>query len=72
MASSALGAAARGPTGDGPLDGLLLDITGFTREEAGTGVALATELGQLDAGSRAIYDPRLGDAEHFDWTGAIR
>lgn len=33
----------------GPLDGLLLDITGLTREEAGTGVVLATELGQFGA-----------------------
>lgn len=27
----------------GPLDGLLLDVTGWTREEIGTGVALETE-----------------------------
>lgn len=31
----------------GPLDGLLLDITGWTPEETGTGVALETELGRF-------------------------
>lgn len=29
----------------GPLDGLLLDITGWTADEIQTGVALMTELG---------------------------
>ncbi|GAA4329966.1 hypothetical protein GCM10023086_59340 [Streptomyces venetus] len=53
----------------GPLDGLLLDITGFTQDEAGTGVALPTELGQFGAGGRAIYDPRPGDPGRLDWTG---
>jgi hypothetical protein len=53
----------------GPLDGLLLDVTGWTREEAGTGVALATELGQFGAGGRAVYEPRPKDAARFDWAG---
>jgi len=53
----------------GPLDGLLLDITGRTRDEPGTGVALSTELGQFGAGGRAMYDPRPGDAARFDWAG---
>ncbi|MFF5553826.1 hypothetical protein [Streptomyces olivaceoviridis] len=48
----------------GPLDGLLLDITGWAPDEAGTGAALATELGQFGAGSRALYDPRSGDPDH--------
>ncbi|WP_406415200.1 hypothetical protein OH809_43675 [Streptomyces sp. NBC_00873] len=50
----------------GPLDGLLLELTGWTQEEVDTGVALSTELGQFGAGGRAIYDPRPGDAARFD------
>ncbi|WP_335938872.1 hypothetical protein [Streptomyces sp. PTD5-9] len=53
----------------GPLDGLLFDITGRTQGEAGTGVALPTELGQFGPGGRAVYDPRPGDPARFDWTG---
>ncbi|MEU6540933.1 hypothetical protein [Streptomyces sp. NPDC047000] len=53
----------------GPLDSLLLDITGWRRDEAGIGVALATELGQFGPGGRALYDPRPGDPARFDWTG---
>ncbi|GGZ08965.1 hypothetical protein GCM10010300_61030 [Streptomyces olivaceoviridis] len=53
----------------GPLDGLLLDITGWTHDEVGTGVALATELGRFGAGGRAMYDPRPGDPTRFDWAG---
>ncbi|CAL9669321.1 hypothetical protein ACWDV7_26415 [Streptomyces sp. NPDC003362] len=53
----------------GPLDGLLLDITGWTQDEIDTGVALPTELGRFGAGGRALYDPRRGDPHRFDWTG---
>ncbi|WP_344585294.1 hypothetical protein [Streptomyces lunalinharesii] len=53
----------------GPLDGLLLDITGWTQDEVETGVALQTELGQFGAGGRATYHPRPGDPACFDWTG---
>lgn len=54
----------------GPLDGLLLDITGWTRGERETGVALPTELGHFGAGGRAMYDPRPGDRRHrWDWSG---
>jgi hypothetical protein len=45
----------------GPLDGLLLDITGRTPEEIDTGDSLQTELGQFGPGGRALYDPRRGD-----------
>ncbi|MFF4795778.1 MULTISPECIES: hypothetical protein [unclassified Streptomyces] len=45
----------------GPLDGLLLDITGWRPEEVDDGVALPTELGQFPGG-RALYDPRPGEA----------
>ncbi|MFF8177705.1 hypothetical protein [Streptomyces chartreusis] len=53
----------------GPLDGLLLDVTGWTQGEIDTGVALQTELGQHGPGGRALYDPRPGDPGRFDWTG---
>ncbi|MFD4976304.1 hypothetical protein [Streptomyces sp. NPDC058424] len=45
----------------GPLDGLLLDITGWRPEEVDDGVALSTELGQFPGG-RALYDPRPDEA----------
>ncbi|CAL9326024.1 hypothetical protein [Streptomyces sp. SudanB182_2057] len=45
----------------GPLDGLLLDITGWRADEVDTGVALATELGQFGPGGRALYDPHPGE-----------
>lgn len=58
----------------GPLDGLLLDITGWTKGEMDTGVALPTELGHFGAGGRAMYDPRPsgprpGDRRRWDWSG---
>ncbi|MBT2441820.1 hypothetical protein J7E93_17225 [Streptomyces sp. ISL-36] len=53
----------------GLLDGLLLDITGWTAEETETGVALMTELGQFGAGGRALYDPRPGERNRWDWQG---
>ncbi|MBD0424499.1 hypothetical protein AB0L35_20955 [Streptomyces sp. NPDC052309] len=53
----------------GPLDGLLLDITGWTRDETDAGVALRTELGRFGAGGRAVYEPRPGDPRRFDWSG---
>ncbi|MFH8609845.1 hypothetical protein ACH4D5_20425 [Streptomyces sp. NPDC018029] len=56
----------------GPLDGLLLDITGWTQEEIDAGAALRTELGQFGAGGRATYRPRPGAPRRFDWTGDIR
>ncbi|MFD3657658.1 hypothetical protein [Streptomyces sp. NPDC058620] len=51
----------------GPLDGLLLDVTGWTREEIDTGAALITGLGRFGPGGRALYDLRPGDPGHFDW-----
>lgn len=53
----------------GPLDGLLLDITGWTAEEIQTGVALMTELGQFGPGGRVLYDPRPGERNRWDWSG---
>lgn len=53
----------------GPLDGLLFDVTDRTPEQRAAGVALETELGRYGAGGRSLYDPRPGDAGHFDWSG---
>ncbi|WP_372412473.1 hypothetical protein [Streptomyces luteireticuli] len=53
----------------GPLDGLLLDVTGWTPDEIDTGAALQTELGRFGAGGRAIYDPRPGDRYRWGWVG---
>ncbi|MEV4873928.1 hypothetical protein [Streptomyces syringium] len=53
----------------GPLDGLLLDITGWTADEIQTGVALMTERGQFGAGGRAVYGPRPGERNRWDWSG---
>ncbi|MGW7383146.1 hypothetical protein [Streptomyces sp. NPDC054794] len=44
----------------GPLDGLLLDITGWRPKEVDDGAALSTELGQFPGG-RSLYDPRPGE-----------
>ncbi|MCX5395678.1 hypothetical protein [Streptomyces sp. NBC_00102] len=41
----------------GPLDGLLLDITDWTKDEIDTGAALTTERGQFPGG-QALYLPR--------------
>ncbi|WP_405385912.1 hypothetical protein OG596_37530 [Streptomyces sp. NBC_01102] len=53
----------------GPLDGLLLDITGWPKAEIDSGAALMTELGQFGTGGRALYDPRPGDPGRWDWSG---
>ncbi|WCD91051.1 hypothetical protein KPP03845_200012 (plasmid) [Streptomyces xanthophaeus] len=49
--------------------GLLLDITGWTADEIHTGAALMTELGQFGVGGRALYDPRPGERNRWDWSG---
>ena len=53
----------------GPLDGLLLDVTGWTVAELGEGAALITEIGRYGAGGRALYGPRPGDPRRWDWQG---
>jgi hypothetical protein len=66
----------------GPLDGLLLDITGITDIADGTdaraapsgtrgGVALPTEIGRFGPGGRAQYAPRPDDPRRFDWHGDL-
>ncbi|MBP0454023.1 hypothetical protein J5Y04_31450 [Kitasatospora sp. RG8] len=53
----------------GPLDGLLLDVTGWSREELDDGAALLTEIGAYGAGGRAHYGPRPGNGRYWDWEG---
>ncbi|MFC8176756.1 hypothetical protein [Streptomyces sp. NPDC057325] len=54
----------------GPLDGQLLDITGWGSEQIGGGVALITVSGSYGPGGRALYDPRPGDPGCLGWNGA--
>ncbi|MDX6327970.1 MAG: hypothetical protein QOI83_353 [Streptomycetaceae bacterium] len=56
----------------GPLDGLLLDVTGWTEDERAAGTALPTEIGRYGPGGRAQYGPRATDPLHWDWRGDIR
>lgn len=53
----------------GPLDGLLLDVAGWTDEELATGAALITEIGAYGPGGRALYGPRPGDPQRWAWEG---
>ncbi|GGX70288.1 hypothetical protein GCM10010515_42500 [Streptomyces fructofermentans] len=53
----------------GPLDGLLLGVTGWTEAEIAEGAALVTELGRFGAGGRALYEPEQGgDRSRFHWS----
>ncbi|MEV8099914.1 hypothetical protein [Kitasatospora sp. NPDC085879] len=53
----------------GPLDGLLLDVTGWSEAELARGAALPTEIGAHGPGGRAQYAPREGDPRRWDWRG---
>jgi hypothetical protein len=53
----------------GPLDGLLLDVTGWTEDELADGAALRTEIGAYGPGGRAHYGPRPGDPRRWDEEG---
>lgn len=56
----------------GPLDGLLLDVTGWSEEELADGAALHTEIGRHGPGGRTHYEPRPGDPRRWDWAGDSR
>lgn len=56
----------------GPLDGLLLDVTGWSAAQPAAGAALRTEIGAFGPGGRATYGPRAGDARRWDWSGDVR
>ncbi|MCX4417630.1 hypothetical protein AB0K64_14580 [Streptomyces sp. NPDC053741] len=51
----------------GPLDGLLLDVTGWPGERLASGAALGTELGKFGAGGSAVYGPVEGDPKRWAW-----
>ncbi|MFD8599180.1 hypothetical protein ACFV1L_29660 [Kitasatospora sp. NPDC059646] len=53
----------------GPLDGLLLDVTGWEADMLECGAALITELGHYGGGGRAHYEPRPDDPRRWDWAG---
>ncbi|MFD7549733.1 hypothetical protein ACFV0R_03915 [Streptomyces sp. NPDC059578] len=53
----------------GPLDGLLLDVTGWPEERRRTTVPLSTEIGRYGAGGHALYGPRPNDRRRYDWQG---
>ncbi len=53
----------------GPLDGLLLDVTGWSPEELVDGAALRTEIGKYGANGRSHYGPRQADLLRWDWQG---
>ncbi|MGW4817210.1 hypothetical protein ACWEPB_36970 [Kitasatospora cineracea] len=53
----------------GPLDGLLLDVTGWDADMLECGAALITNLGHYGPGGRAHYEPRPGDPARWDWEG---
>ncbi|MFC8539076.1 hypothetical protein [Streptomyces sp. NPDC057249] len=41
----------------GPLDGQLVDVTGWSAEDIGTGALLITPYGAYGGGGRASYEP---------------
>lgn len=53
----------------GPLDGLLLDVTGWSADRLAAGAALATEIGAYGRGGHALYGPRPADPRRWDWQG---
>ncbi|WP_329459969.1 hypothetical protein [Streptomyces sp. NBC_01497] len=53
----------------GPLDGLLVDVTGWDTEALVEGAALVTEIGTYGPGGRAMYGPRNGEPGKWDWEG---
>jgi hypothetical protein len=56
----------------GPLDGLLLDVTGWSERALTEGAALVTEIGAYGPGGRAEYAPRPADPRKWDWRGDTR
>lgn len=56
----------------GPLDGLLLDVTGWTGPQHLAGAELRTDIGRFGAGGRARYAPQEGDPVRWDWCGDSR
>ncbi|MEV7238694.1 hypothetical protein AB0N06_33630 [Streptomyces sp. NPDC051020] len=53
----------------GPLDGLLLDVTGWSEVALADGAVLMTEIGMHGPGGRSEYGPRADDSQKWDWQG---
>lgn len=54
----------------GPLDGLLVDVTGWSAQRLAEGALLITEIGAYGAGGRAEYMPRDdAGAPVWEWRG---
>ncbi|MFF1561680.1 hypothetical protein [Streptomyces sp. NPDC058279] len=60
----------------GPLDGMLLDVTGWPSQEVVDGAMLMSEHGQFRPGGRSEYEPAEADAGaggvgRFVWHGDV-
>ncbi|MEW1906587.1 hypothetical protein [Streptomyces sp. NPDC086147] len=55
----------------GPLDGQLLDITGWSEDQIDGGAALITETGFYGPGGRALHDPRPDDPARWGGGGDL-
>ncbi|MFJ8848422.1 hypothetical protein ACIRFF_36675 [Streptomyces cyaneofuscatus] len=53
----------------GPLDGQLLDVTGYTPEDRTGGALLISPHSAYGTGGRSDYEPRPGDPDRWDWQG---
>ncbi|MGW2231212.1 hypothetical protein [Streptomyces formicae] len=53
----------------GPLDGLLLDVTGWSDTRLAEGALLLTEIGDYGPGGHSDYGPRPGSDTMWDWRG---
>ena len=51
------------------MDGLLLDVTGWTDHDLAEGAALITDNGRFGPGGRALYRPV--DPHRWTWEGEI-
>lgn len=56
----------------GPLDGLLLDVTGWSPARLAEEARLPTEIGRYGPGGRAHYRRRAADPARWDWSGDSR
>ncbi|MFJ4320862.1 hypothetical protein ACIP46_37120 [Streptomyces lavendulae] len=58
----------------GPLDGLLLDVTGWPPQEVVDGALLMSDHGRFGPGGRSDYEPAgggCGDVGRFVWRGDV-
>lgn len=53
----------------GPLDGLLLDVSGIPPAERPSGAVLVTEIGRFGPGGRTLYGPRPARPGIWAWEG---